>query len=70
MLWIKVAFYMAATFWTPTIQVSLEKVHKKGKRGIFWENTWRDLLWKEDFLGEEGERFWALDGNLTLPTPD
>jgi hypothetical protein len=39
MLWIKVALDMAATLWTPTIQVSLEKVHKTGKRGIFGENT-------------------------------
>ncbi len=43
MLWIKVALDMAATLWTPTIQVSLEKVHKTGKPCIFWENTWRDL---------------------------
>jgi hypothetical protein len=35
MLWIKVALDMATTLWTPTIQVSLEKVHKTGKRGIF-----------------------------------
>ncbi len=34
---------MAATFWTPNFQVSLEKVHKTGKQGIFLENTWRDL---------------------------
>jgi hypothetical protein len=31
----KVALDMAATLWTPTIQVSLEKGHKTGKRGIF-----------------------------------
>jgi hypothetical protein len=30
---------MAATLWTPNIQVSLEKVHKIGKQGIFLENT-------------------------------
>jgi hypothetical protein len=39
MLWTKVALDMAATLWTPTIQVSLEEVHQTGKRGIFLENT-------------------------------
>jgi hypothetical protein len=43
MLWIKVALDIAGTPWTPTIQVSFEKVHKTGKRGIFWEHTWIDL---------------------------
>jgi hypothetical protein len=31
----KVALDMAATLWAPNIQVSLEKVHKTGKQGIF-----------------------------------
>ncbi len=43
MFWIKVALDMAATLWTPNFQVSLEKVHKIGKQGIFLENTWKDL---------------------------
>jgi hypothetical protein len=30
---------MAATLCAPTIQVSLEKVYKTGKQGIFLENT-------------------------------
>ena len=30
---------MAATLWTPNFQVSLEKVHKTDKQGIFLENT-------------------------------
>jgi hypothetical protein len=30
-----VALNMAATLWTPNFQISLEKVHKTGKQGLF-----------------------------------
>jgi hypothetical protein len=35
----KVTLDLAATIWTPNFQVSLEKVNKIGKQGIFRENT-------------------------------
>jgi hypothetical protein len=40
---------MAATLWTPNIQLSLEKVHKTGNKAFFEKIP--EETYKEDFLG-------------------